>query len=173
MNDDIEPLEAALWFRRIEIIAEGELPSVENALRHAAHLLQLTPRPFRRLVRLSLEEDAFETLLERGEYDTAARSLVAQPAALVVDQDGDGAVRATISCAILDRVLHGTGDTAASAILAAWTTYLLALCDEFGTDLPSLPDRPLRADQFVPRRPSSQPATSTSSKGGRLPPPQR
>ena len=155
MNDDIEPLEAALWFRRLEMIARGELPSVENALRHAAHLLQLTPRPFRHLVRLSLEEDAFEALLERGEYDTAARNLVAQPAALVVDQHSDGAVRATISCAILHRVLHGTGDTAAAAILAAWTSCLLALRDEFGTDLPSLPDRPLRADQFAPHRRSS------------------
>jgi hypothetical protein len=155
MNDDIEPLEAALWFRRIEMIARGELPSVENALRHAAHLLQLTPRPFRHLVRLSLGEDAFEALLERGEYDAAARHLVAQPTALVIDQDDDGPVQATISCVILNRVLRGTGDSAAAAILAAWTTCLLALRDEFGADLPSLPDRPLQADQFATHRRSS------------------
>jgi hypothetical protein len=155
MNDDIEPLEAALWFRRIEMIARGELPGVENALRHAAHLLQLAPRPFRHLVRLSLDEDAFEALLERGEYYAAARHLVAQPAALVIEQDGGLRVRAAISCVILNRVLHGTGDTAAAAVLAAWTTCLLALRDEFGADLASLPDQPLQADQFAPHRRSS------------------
>lgn len=155
MNDDIEPLQAALWFRRIEMIARGELPSVENALRHAAHLLQLTPRPFRRLVRLAIDEEAFEALLERGEYDTAARHLVSRPTALVVEQDGAGRVRATIGCVILKRVLRGSGDTAAAAVLDAWTTCLLALRSEFGTELASLPDRPLQADQFELHRRSS------------------
>ena len=148
MTDDLEPLEPELWFRRIEMIARGELPSVENSLRHAAHLLLLTPTPFRHVVRLSLEEDAFEALLEAGEFDTAARHLIARPTALTVNQDGDDPVRATIKCVILDRTVHVAGDTVATAVLAAWTTCLLALRDEFGADLLSLPDQPLRADQF-------------------------
>jgi hypothetical protein len=108
------------------MIARGELPSMEHALRHAAHLLQLTPAPLRDAVHLALDEEAFEALLEAGEFDAAARHLLAQPTALSVDQDSHGLVRATISCAILKRAIHGTGETGASAVLAAWTTCLLA-----------------------------------------------
>lgn len=142
MTDDIEPLAPALWFRRIEMISRGELRSVENSLRHAAHLLRLTPAPFREVVRLSLDEDVFEALLEAGEFDTAARHLVAQPTALSVDQDPDGPIRAVIGCVILKRAIHGTGETVAAAVLDAWTTYLLALRTEFGADLLRLADQP-------------------------------
>jgi hypothetical protein len=155
MTDDIEPLDAALWFRRIEMIARGELRGVENSLRHAAHLLQLTPRPFRHVVRLSLDESAFEELLDRGEFDTAAQHLVAQPTALVVDEVSDGTVRATMSCVILKRAIHGTGDTVATAVLAAWTTCLLALRTEFGADLVNLADEVPPRGQSGPHRRSS------------------
>jgi len=155
MTDDIEPLDSALWFRRVEMIARGELRSVENSLRHAAHLLRLTPRPFRHLVRLSVDEDAFEALLDRGEFDTAARHLVAQPSALSVDDDRVGPVRATISCIILKRAVHGTGDTVAKAVLEAWTTCLLALRTEFGADLVNLADQGPPAGQSGPHQRSS------------------
>lgn len=147
MIDDIEPLSPALWFERIEMIARGELRSVENSLRHAAHMLQLTPGPFREVVHMSLNEDAFEALLDAGEWDTAARHLVAQPTALSVEQDSDGPVRAVISCVILKRAIHGHGDTVAAAVLDAWTTCLLALRTEFGADLVKLPDQPQHTDQ--------------------------
>ena len=155
MTDDIEPLAPALWFGRIEMIARGELSSVENSLRHAAHLLQLTPRPFRHLVRLSLDEDVFEALLEAGELDTAARHLVAQPTALTVDEDPDGPIHAVISCAIVKRAIHGTGNTVAAAVLNAWTTCLLALRTEFGADLLSLADQLQHIDQPALHRQSS------------------
>jgi hypothetical protein len=155
MTDEIEPLTPTLWFGRIEMIARGELPSVENSLRHAAHLLQLTPRPFRHLVRLSLDEDVFEALLEAGDVDTAARHLVAQPTALTVDKDPDGPVRAVISCAILQRAIQGTGETVANAVLDAWTTCLLALRTEFGADLLSLADQSSQIDQPAPHQRSS------------------
>ena len=141
MTGDFEPLDSALWFRRIEMIANGELESVECSLRHAAHLLQLTPRPFRHIVWLSVSEVAFERLLESGDFDTAARHLVAQPTALSVNEDSGGPVRATISCVILERAIHGIGETVTTAILDAWTTCLLALRAEFGEDLLSLADQ--------------------------------
>lgn len=144
MTDDIEPLVPALWFRRIEMIANGELGNVENSLRHAAHLLQLTPTPFRHVVQLTLHEEVFEALLEGGKYDTAAQYLVAQPTALSVDQDSDGSVRAAISCSILQRVIHGKGSTVATAVLDAWTTCLLALRTEYGEDLLRLPEETAR-----------------------------
>lgn len=148
MNDDIEPLEPALWFRRIEMIANGELGCVEHSLRHAAHMLQLTPRPLRDQVGLSTDEDTFEALLDSGDFDTAARHLVARPTALSVESgDGVESFRATISCMVLDRVIDGTGETIANAVLNAWTTCLMALKSEYGADLLHLVDPPQRRDQ--------------------------
>ena len=136
-----EPLYSADWFRRIEKIASGELGSVEKALRHASHLLQLTPAPFRHVVKLAIDEECFEELLEAGELDAAARYLIAQPAALTVTDDADGGgIRATISCVILNRAISGMGESVATAILAAWTKCLLALRTEYGANL-SGPDR--------------------------------
>jgi hypothetical protein len=131
MKDSIAPLPISLWFSRIELIAEGGLSSLENALRHASHLLQLTPFEFRHVVHPSVSEEQFEALLSAGDLDTAARHLIAQPAALRVDEsDPSGRVAASISCSILGRVIHGTGTCIASAVLNAWTTCLLALKTE-------------------------------------------
>jgi len=155
MNDEIEPLAPALWFLRIEKIARGELAGMENSLRHAAHLLQLTPKPFRHVVRLSLDPDAFEALLDAGDFDTAARDLVAPPAALSVELDSTPLVHAVISCTILKKTVHGTGDTIAEAVLSAWTRCLLALRTKFGEDLLSLAGQPPHIGQSVRhRRPS-------------------
>jgi len=147
MPDDIEPLTPALWFLRIQMIASGELGSIENALRHASHLLQLTPTPFREVVRMSLDEGTFEALLEAGEFDTAARHLIAQPTSLSIEENADRPFQAVISCVILKRAICGSGDTVATAVLDAWTTCLLALRTEFGTDLVSLSDQPPHTGQ--------------------------
>ena len=155
MTEEIKPLAPALWFRRIEMIARGELGTVERALRHAAQLLQLTPMPFRDVVRMSLEEETFEALLESGELDTAARHLIAQPTALTVKQDPDGPVEAVISCVILKRAIHGSGETVAAAVLDAWTTCLLALRDKYGADLLTLTDQRPRRGQSARRRRST------------------
>jgi hypothetical protein len=140
MTQHVEPLASELWFERIEKIANGKMASIEHALRHASHLLQLTPAPFREVVKLAIAEDRFEALLEAEDFDTAARRLIAQPTALsVVHGQSEGSIRATISCSILNRAIHGTGDTVASAILDAWTTCLLGLRSEYGADLLSGP----------------------------------
>lgn len=155
MTNDIEPLAPALWFQRIEMIARGDLNSMENSLRHAAHLLHLTPRPFRHVIRLSLDEDVFEALLDAGDLDTAARHLVAQPAALTIEADSPPTVRAVISCTILNQAVHGTGDSIAAAVVNAWTNCLLALRTRFGEDLLSLASQGQQLDQSVRhRRPS-------------------
>jgi hypothetical protein len=146
MTVRIEPLDTALWFRRIEKIGSGELGDIANSLRHASHLLQLAPLPFRDAVRLAIDEDRFEALLADGEYDAAARHLIAQPAVLTIDTSESGSsARATISCAILNRAISGTGGTVAEAVLSAWTTCLLAL--EGGANLVSAPLRPGRTGQ--------------------------
>lgn len=144
MTRDIEPLDAALWFERVEIIAAGAF-DLERSLRHASHLLQLTPYPLRHVVRLAIDEDSFEALLEAGELDAAARHLVAQPTALAIKNEGNGVlVEASISCVILKRVVTGTGPTEADAILNAWASCLLALRAEYGANLSRLSRRPRR-----------------------------
>ena len=140
MSDFIEPLTPPIWFERVEKIAGGHLGSEENALRHAAHLLQLTPAPFRDVVRLGADEVEFEALLDAGAFDVAARHLVGQPTALSIEPDrAKGAYRATIGCSILGRAISGRGETEASAILDAWTACLLSLRSEYGADLVSGP----------------------------------
>lgn len=140
MADYAEELESTLWFRRIDMIASDALPSIENELRHASHLLQLTPEPLRPLVGLGIEEEEFEALLDAGDFDAAARYLVAQPTALSVEGSGGDIVRATIQCSILGRPISGVAPTVAKAILRAWTTCLLAVRTKYGADLSGLAD---------------------------------
>lgn len=127
-REEVEPLPKKLWLARIERIAEGRFATLENALRHASHLLELAPLEFREFARPSISEEQFEALLTRGDLYAAARQLVAQAAALHVqaEEHGTGVV-ASISCAKHGRVISGSGPCAASAVLHAWTAYLLAL----------------------------------------------
>lgn len=138
MAHEVGPLDASLWFCRIGMIARREL-AIENSLRHAAHLLQMAPLPLRPVVRLATDEDRFEALLDAGDFDAAARHLVAQPTALTLEPSSDGTqVAAAISCVVLKRVITGVGETEATAILDAWTTCLLAIKARFGEDLEAL-----------------------------------
>lgn len=131
-----EPLATGLWFQRVAIVAAGELGSIENSLRHAAHLVQLAPIAFRRVMPPVLEEDAFEALLEAGDFDSAARHLFDAATALLIETRADGSpLRAVVGCPILKRSVDGAGDSAAAAMLDAWARWLVSLRLEFGSDL--------------------------------------
>jgi hypothetical protein len=151
------PLATGLWFQRIAVIATGELGSVENSLRHAAHLVQLTPIPFRKVMPSILDEDTFEALLEAGDFDTAARQLFAAPTTLFIEtRSDDPSLRAVIGCAILKHPVDGAGNTAAAAILDAWTRWLFTLRLEFGSDLD---------DDPVPASPAPVPICKSACPG--------
>lgn len=129
------PLDDAIWFQRIEMIRNRDLPSTENALRHALHLLQLTPLQFRPRGCPEINETAFERLLAAGQFEHAARLLVAAPALSVTATcDGDFA-KAAIKCRVLNRTIRGEGQTVADAILQAWSECLLMLRIEPGETL--------------------------------------
>lgn len=139
MRDYVEPLESAIWFRRIEMIANGALGSVESSLRHASHLLQLTPYALRPLVGLSTDAESFEELLDASDFDRAARCLVAQPTALSVQEtQGAAMIQAEIRCLALNSSVKGIGPTLAEAVLAAWSRCLLAIRTTYGEDLSGL-----------------------------------
>jgi len=132
MIEDIEPLPANVWFDRIGMIARGELGPTEYALRHAFHLLQLTPREFRPPEYGTLDEPAYEALLEAGDLEMAARRLVAAPGLTVSTQPRANGVDAIIKCSTLKKTVLGTGDTPAAAILEAWANCFSELREEFG-----------------------------------------
>ena len=127
MSDSIEPLIPRLWFERIERIAQGHLGSVENALRHALHLLQLTPLEFRPSECAAIDEDAYETLLASGEFEQAARCLVSAPTLSVTACSARDQARVGVQCSTLNQTFFGEGPTVADAILQVWSDYLLML----------------------------------------------
>jgi len=134
-----EPLDAVLWFKRIELIANGVLGSVENSLRHASHLVAIAPQKLRPLTGLGVDPESFEEILESGDLDTAARHLVGHQRALSIEGEaGAGLVRATIRCPALNARVHGIGDTVAQAVLNAWTSRLLRLKARYGEELSGL-----------------------------------
>lgn len=133
MQDDIEPLPPDLWFERIEMIATGQLGSTENALRHALHLLQLTPHQFLPREYGNIDEESYEALLEAGDLDAAARRLIAAPALTVSATSSAEGVEVAIGCRILNQTIVGRGDSVAAAILHGWTECLFALRSEFGS----------------------------------------
>ena len=123
---EIEPLSAELWFARLRVIEEGELPGIQNSLRHAAHLAQLAPPPFRARLRLAVTEGEYESLLASEQFDHAARHLVNGIRILSTDDEHDGGLRlVTVSCIVLDHTVIGRGASLASAILDAWANGLL------------------------------------------------
>lgn len=121
------PLATAIWFRRIERIRNRELPSTENALRHALHLLQLTPLEFRQDGYETIDEDSYEALLVAGEFEQAARRLVSAPTLSVTTTPVGDCVRVGVKCSAMNHTRFGEGPTVADAILQVWSEYLLLL----------------------------------------------
>lgn len=127
MGNEIEPLTPELWFERIEVIARRELRNTENSLRHALHLLQLSPPEFRPPNHIQIDEAEYEALLEAGDLDTAARCLVDAPTLSVRMSSTEDGIKVAVRCSTLNLTMIGEGVSEADAILQAWAECLLKL----------------------------------------------
>ena len=127
MGKNIEPLPSDLWFERIEMIAAGGLENTEHRLRHAFHLLQLTPRGFRPPEYDLIDEEGVEALLAVGDPDAAARRLVAASTVAVTSISAGETVEVAVVWKTTAKPIVGTGETLAEALLQAWAKCLMTL----------------------------------------------
>lgn len=131
----IEPLDPELWFQAIERLSTRLSASndndVESMLRHALHLVQLTPGPLKGVVRCEIGEDAFEEFLARAAFDSAAIALVGSPMCYELSCNLEAGRRVIEARAWIPtqtaQPSPAAGESLASALLGAWSGCLVAL----------------------------------------------
>lgn len=127
---DIEPLEPAVWFGAIKKLAVRQAAmmeeDLERLLRHAYHLVQLTPRPLRDTIRTELSETRFEELLQCEAFESAAIGLVG-PLSFDVSASESELVEAQVRLPDQVETIPVRSSNFASAMLGAWAQCLIAL----------------------------------------------
>lgn len=133
-NDDIEPLEPAMWFERWRWLSGQDYEQaefLERSLRHGFHLIQLTPGPLKHVFRCARLEDEFEQLLEARAYVSAALSLISSSVGYQIRSLDPDRSEATVSARHVPKEFKASGSTAESALLRAWLKYLDWLGSDF------------------------------------------
>jgi hypothetical protein len=135
--DDIEPLEPDLWQAAItEFLQRVQAPNepVSRALRHAFHLIQLVPREWRGLLRVSVDETTFETLLQHGAVEVAAYALMPLGPCGVLRLEGTEPAGALFQLSS-DAPAHTfRAPSVVLAMLGAWSKSLLEFATLYGSD---------------------------------------
>lgn len=128
----IEPLEAALWFRELERLSvsranlDGQAP--DTLIRRAFYLLQLTPSPLREFLPCSVDEPTLEAYLECGAYLSAVMSLISTQTGITVCRaPASGKVKASILLAHTPCEGVLLDDDPVKALLGAWLRAVLSL----------------------------------------------
>lgn len=130
--DGIEPLEPELWFQALERLS-GMGPAAECAhmLRHAFHLVQLTPGPLKGIVRCEVSESEFEEFLDCGALDSAAIALIGSPMCFELACalcDGQRTIEARVWLpAQTGRPSSAAGSCVHGALVGAWSNSLVSL----------------------------------------------
>ena len=129
--NDIEPLEARTWFGAIRALerrwGQHSNGDQERLLRHAYHLVQLTPRPLRQTIRADLAEAEFERLLQCRAFESAAIGLIGFPMTLSASRLGMAVWEARARMPDQSDANAARADSFASAVVGAWTHCLVAL----------------------------------------------
>lgn len=134
---DTACLDALSWFEsltRLGAWTMSEAP-LENVLRLAYSLAALAPPPFYALAACTLDETAFDELLQRQAFEAAAIALIGTALRYEVVSCAGAASPATV------RIwLNGdtgetlvTSDTLPAALVRAWITFMLGLGQATGS----------------------------------------
>ena len=126
----VEPLEPALWLAALRKLASRvatDDSGIEELLRHALHLLQLTPEPLRGVLPHGLDEASFEHQLECRAFESAALALMGPHMALELTRIPAQAFIAKAWLSEDSRSISVTSPRAASALLGAWCSALFGL----------------------------------------------
>ncbi len=127
----VEPLAPQSWFRALGKLAErvdgATSDQHETLLRHAYHLLLLTPRPLKSIVRSDLTEANYEQLLDCGAFEAAAVGLIGRPVTYAIRRREADLVEAQVCLPGQARPITARAAGLAMALLAAWTQCLVAL----------------------------------------------
>lgn len=140
MPQNSEPLDPETWFNQIERVAktlsemDGESP--DACIRRAFHIANLAPAPLRPFVKITLEEEVLERLLECGAYASAVVSLLHRDMGLTIARlPTSQEYRADVSLPHEEASGKGQHDSLEKAVLEAWAKCLLALREAASTPI--------------------------------------
>lgn len=119
-----ESLDLRTWLGAIRksrslLPQEPDEIALSRALRRAFHLSGLTPDPIRLAFATDCAEDSYESLLDAGDFESAARALLA-PGLEVEISKPDGKLIMHIRASGIGGTGTGTSSQRAAAILKAW-----------------------------------------------------
>lgn len=162
--DGIEPLEPELWFQALERLSSRQ-PAAESAevahmLRHALHLVQLTPGPLKGIVQCHASESRFEEFLDCGALDSAAIALIGSPMCFELActlSEGQRRVEARVWLpAQTGRPSAAVGNCVPGALVGAWSTCLAALRQRSRASGSQVPHRSPHTAPPAPHQKSSE-----------------
>lgn len=145
MKTDIEPLEPTTWFIQIEKLLNSTLKldgqGPDAVLRHAVHLTQLTPRPLQSIIRLQVEEETIEDMLDCSAYASAIMMILSPPIEYKLEQTGSGKYLASVSCPNSPCSGQGEAPTIEEALLYGWCRCILDMRRRAGQSNHRVPHR--------------------------------
>ncbi len=127
---------------------------MEAGLRHAFHLLQIAPGLLAEMFGVDTTEEQFETWLEDGAYDQAARALVANHFPIEINVP-DGHATVTISAPWFGAKGEMVASHSSEAVLRAWLACLLDLQKKASAAFFSHADPALHGHRSELHRPST------------------
>ena len=128
----IATLAPDLWFGRLWTLAgrlETGQTGLEEALRHAFHLVQIAPGPFSEIVECELSEVAYESYLGKGAFDAAATALTSSAYLEISVEVPDGYFVVVVRSDLFDVNARVAGQHREETLLRSWIEALLAIED--------------------------------------------